>query len=42
MNNQQVSQILTFYRINYNFHDPYRFILDGNFIKLLVEKEFNF
>ena len=42
MNNQQVSQVLTFYRINCGFHDPYKFLLDGNFIKLIVEKEIDF
>lgn len=38
MNNQQIDRILNFFRINYQFHDPYQFLLDGNFIKLLVEK----
>ena len=38
MNNQQVNQVLTFYRINFHFHDPYKFLLDGNFIKLILEK----
>ena len=38
MNNQQVSKLVNFFRINYQFHDPYQLLLDGNFIKLLVEK----
>lgn len=42
MNNQQVSQVLTFYRINFDFHDPYKFLLDGNFIKLILEREVDF
>lgn len=42
MNNQQIDKIVNFFRINHQFHDPYRFMLDGNFIKLLVEKELNF
>lgn len=42
MNNQQVGQVLTFYRMNFNFHDPYKFLIDGNFIKLIVEKEVDF
>lgn len=36
MNNQQVDHVLTFYRINFDFHDPYKFLLDGNFIKLMI------
>ena len=42
MNNQQVDHVLTFYRINFGFHDPYKFLLDGNFIKLILEKEVDF
>jgi U3 small nucleolar RNA-associated protein 23 len=38
MNNQQIDKIINFFRINYQFHDPYRILLDGNFIKLVVEK----
>lgn len=38
MNNQQISKILNFFRLNFQFHQPYQLILDGNFIKLLVEK----
>lgn len=39
MNNQQITKIINFYRVNYNFHEPYRLIVDGNFLKVLVEKE---
>lgn len=39
MNNQQIDKIVNFYRINHQFHDPYQLLLDGNFIKLLLEKE---
>jgi hypothetical protein len=39
MNNQQIDKIVNFYRINHQFHDPYQLLLDGNFIKLLIEKE---
>lgn len=39
MNNQQVDRIVSFFRINHQFHDPYQLLLDGNFIKLLVEKD---
>lgn len=39
MNNQQVDKVITFYRINHGFHDPYKFLLDGNFLTLLVQKE---
>ncbi len=38
MDNQQVSKLVNFFRINYQFHDPYQLLLDGNFIKLIVEK----
>ena len=39
MNNQQTDRIINFYRINHQFHEPYQFLIDGNFIRLLVEKE---
>ena len=39
MNNQQIYKIVNFFRINHQFHDPYQFILDGNFIRLVVEKQ---
>lgn len=39
MNNQQIYKIVNFFRINHQFHDPYQFILDGNFLKLVVEKQ---
>lgn len=39
MNNQQVDKIISYFRINHQFHDPYQLMLDGNFIKLLVEKQ---
>jgi len=39
MNNQQVEKIVTYFRINHLFHDPYQLLLDGNFLKLLVEKQ---
>ena len=39
MNNQQIDRIINFYRINHQFHEPYQFLMDGNFIRLLVEKE---
>lgn len=41
MNNQQISKISNFLRLNYDFHSPYTYLLDGNFIKTLVEKEIN-
>ena len=39
MNNQQVDRIVNFYRINHLFHDPYQLLLDGNFIKIMVERD---
>ena len=42
MNNQQIDKIINFYRINHKFHPPYQLILDGNFVKLLVEKDLSF
>lgn len=41
MNNQQITKIINYFRINHNYHSPYTFILDGNFLKLLVEKDIN-
>ena len=38
MNHQQIDKIVNFYRINHQFHEPYQIILDGNAIKLIVEK----
>lgn len=38
MNNQQVSKIIEFFRINRNYHSPYTFILDGNFLVHLIQK----
>lgn len=39
MNNQQIDKIVNFFRINFQLHQPYQLLLDGNFIKLVVEKE---
>lgn len=41
MNNQQVTKILNYFRINHDFHSPYSLIIDGNFLKILVEKDLN-
>ncbi len=41
MNNQQVHKIIEYFRMNHNFHSPFSFVLDGNFLKLLVEKDIN-
>ena len=42
MNNQQITKIINFFRINYQFHSPFTLLIDGNFLKLLVEKEISF
>lgn len=39
MNNQQISKIISYFRINHNFHSPFTFLVDGNFLKILVEKD---
>jgi U3 small nucleolar RNA-associated protein 23 len=39
MNNQQVGRIVNFFRINHHFHEPYQLLLDGNFIKIMVERD---
>lgn len=39
MNNQQIHKIIEYFRMNHNFHSPFTFLLDGNFLKLLVEKD---
>ena len=41
MNNQQITKIINYYRINHNFHSPFNFIIDGNFLKIMVEKDIN-
>lgn len=41
MNGQQITKIVDYYRINHGFHSPYTFILDGNFLKILVERDMN-
>lgn len=41
MNNQQVTKILNYFRITHDFHSPYSLIIDGNFLKILVEKDLN-
>lgn len=38
MDSQQITKILSYFRINHNFHSPYNFIIDGNFLKILIEK----
>ena len=41
MNNQQIHKIIEYCRMNCNFHSPYTFLIDGNFLKILVEKDIN-
>jgi rRNA-processing protein FCF1 len=41
MNNQQITKIINYFRLNHGFHSPYSFIVDGNFLKILVEKDIN-
>lgn len=41
MNNQQITKIINYFRMNHDFHSPYTFIIDGNFLKLLAEKDIN-
>lgn len=41
MNNQQIAKIIEYFRINHNFHSPYTFLLDGNFLKILLERDMN-
>lgn len=38
MNHNKISVITNHFRINHSFHEPYEVLLDGNFIKLIVEK----
>ena len=34
----KISSVTEYFRVNFNFHEPYEVILDGNFTKLLVER----
>ena len=38
MNQDRITTTTEYFRVNFNFHEPYEIILDGNFIKLLVER----
>ena len=38
MNLEKITTITEYFRVNFNFFEPYEIILDGNFLKLLVEK----
>ena len=42
MNNQQINKVLNFFRINHDFVAPFTLLVDGNFLKVLVEKELSF
>lgn len=36
MNTNKITSTTGFFRINFDFHEPYELLLDGNFIKLAV------
>jgi len=36
---KQSRKAIQFYRINFNFREPYKIILDGNFIKVSLDKK---
>jgi len=39
---KHIRKLIKLYKINYNFRSPYKVILDGNFIKKCLDKEFKF
>jgi len=36
---KQCRKAIQFYRINFKFREPYKVILDGNFIKVCLDKK---
>lgn len=38
MNLNRISAVTNYYRLNHGFYEPYEVLLDGNFIKLIVER----
>ncbi len=33
---------INFYRINFNFHFPYKLLIDGTFLKVAMDRKFEF
>jgi U3 small nucleolar RNA-associated protein 23 len=38
MNQDRITTTTNFFRLNFEFHEPYELLLDGNFLKLIVER----
>ena len=38
MNLNRITSVVNHYRLNFNFYEPYEVLLDGNFLKLMVER----
>ena len=36
---KQSRKALQYYRINFHFQEPYKVVLDGNFIKVCIDKK---
>jgi U3 small nucleolar RNA-associated protein 23 len=41
-NAKHIRRWISFFKINYNFHVPYKVLLDGNFLKLCYDRKFEF
>jgi len=39
-NKKFVKRWVEYYKINFDYHMPYRFLIDGNFLKICVDKKF--
>jgi len=37
---KQIKRICNFYKINFDFHFPFMILLDGNFLKLAIDRKF--
>ena len=37
---KHIKRWLNYYRIYFDFHYPYKILIDGNFLKLCIDKEF--
>lgn len=36
---KQCRKVIQYYRINFHFREPYKVIVDGNFVKVCVDKK---
>ena len=38
MNLNRITAVVDYYRLNHGIYEPYEVLLDGNFLKLMVER----